>query len=449
MKRWVIIIVALLIVGGGLWFWRSSAAHAKAATPYRMGVVDKGSVQTQVTATGTVSAVTTVQVGSQVSGTIKNLDVDFNSSVHKGQIIARLDPTSLQSSVDEAQANLDRAKATLAQAQRDLARTKDLFDKKLAAQSDYDSAQTAVDLAKASVEQTQAQFDRAKINLAYSVIMSPTDGTVISRSVDVGQTVAASLQAPTLFTIAQDLRVMQIETDIDEADIGGLKEGMEATFTVDAFPDQTFHGQIQQIRYAAQTTSGVVTYPVMISMSNPDLKLRPGMTANVTIVTAQRDNVLRVPAVALRFRPADASAPSRPEQAERDTTHAVRDTTRAARAPRDSTAAGHGFGGGGRGQGQGHGRGDMVGGEGGGGSRRLSTLWVRGKDGKPEARQVKVGLNDGNHVEIISGEIAAGDSVIVSVSGSSAASASSSTSRMPGFGGPGGGGGGGGGGGRR
>jgi len=429
MKRWIIISVAVIVVIGGVWIWRATAAREAQATPFRLAVVDRGAVQTQVTATGTVSAVTTVQVGSQVSGIIKNLYVDFNSSVKKGQIIARLDPTSLQSSVDEAQANLDRAKASLAQAQRDLVRTKDLFEKNLAAQSDYDSAQTAVDLAKANVEQSQAQFDRAKINLAYSVIASPTDGTVISRNVDVGQTVAASLQAPTLFTIAQDLRLMQIETDIDEADIGGLQEGMEATFTVDAFPDQTFRGKIQQIRFAAQTTSGVVTYPVMISVSNPELKLRPGMTANVTIVTAQRDNVLRVPAVALRFRPSDAPAATRTAVAGKDTTSGPRDSTRAGRGSRDSTATGHRMGGGGS-----------------GGSHHQSTLWVKGKDGKPESRQVTIGLNDGNHVEITGGNLAAGDSVIVGLPGTSAATAASN-SRMPGFGG--GGGPGGGGGGRR
>ncbi|HEY3296304.1 MAG TPA: efflux RND transporter periplasmic adaptor subunit [bacterium] len=433
MNRWVIIIIALVVVGAGLYFWRSSAAHAKAATPYRMAVVDRGNVQTQVTATGTVSAVTTVQVGSQVSGTIKNLYVDFNSPVKKGEVVARLDPTFLQAAVNESNANKERAQATLSQAERDMTRTQDLFDKKLASQADFDNARTAVDVAKAGLAQAQAQLDRAKINLTYAVITSPTDGVVISRSVDVGQTVAASLQAPTLFTIAQDLREMQIETDIDEADIGGLKEGMEATFTVDAFPDQTFQGQIQQIRYAAQTNSGVVTYPVIISVSNPDLKLRPGMTANVTIVTAERDDVLRAPSVALRFRPADAPAAKKDTmRAVRDTTRAVRDTTRGAM--RDSTGAGRGAGG--RGQWRGR-SGDHAG----DGSRRMSTLWVRGKDGKPEPRQVSAGLNDGNHVEIISGQIAPGDSVIVGTVGGTAAT-NANSNRMPGFGGPGMGGGG-------
>jgi HlyD family secretion protein len=250
--------------------------------------------------------------------------------------------------------------------------------------------------------------------------------------VDVGQTVAASLQAPTLFTIAQDLRQMQIETDIDEADIGGLQEGMDATFTVDAFPEQTFHGKIQQIRYAAQTNSGVVTYPVIISVSNPDLKLRPGMTANVKIVTAQREDVLRVPAIALRFRPPDAPAVSHSEPPARDTTRMAADTSRART---DSTGRGHGQWQG-RGQGQWH-RGSKDSTSTGSEPRKMSTIWVKGKEGKPEARKVIIGLNDGNHAEITGGDLSAGDSVIVALMGQT--TTNNSSNRMPGFGGPGGG----------
>jgi HlyD family secretion protein len=433
MKRTFKILIPILLIVGGLTGWFLSRP-AKPTSLYRLGVVDRGKVQLVVTATGTVSAVTTVQVGSQVSGTIQNLYVDFNSPVRKGEVVARIDPTFLQAAVNESQANLQRAQATLAQAQRDLARTDDLFKKNLAAQSDYDNAQTAKELAEAGLAQTQAQLDRAKVNLAYAVIRSPTDGTVISRNVDVGQTVAASLQAPTLFTIAQDLRQMQIETDIDEADIGGLKEKMDAAFTVDAFPEEVFHGTVQQIRYASQTSQGVVTYPVMIAVSNPDLKLRPGMTANVTIVTAERDDVLRAPAVALRFRPAEAAA------AVRDTTKIARDTTKTAR---DSSVTGRGAAGG-RGQGRGSGQwgghlGDSTAVGGSTERRRPVTVWIKGKDGKPEARQVTVGLNDGNRVEITGGEIAAGDSVIVGLAGTSATA--NGSNRMPGFGGgPGGGG---------
>ena len=373
--------------------------------------------------------------------------MDFNSQVHKGQIIARLDPTSLQTTVNQAQASLDQAKAQLAEAQRTLARTKGLFDKNLASQSDYDTAQTAVEVAQANTEAAQADLDRAKVNLAYSVISSPTDGTVISRNVDVGQTVAASLQAPTLFTIAQDLRRMQIEADIDEADIGGLKEGMDATFTVDAFPDERFHGTIQQIRYNSQTSQGVVTYPVMIAVSNPDLKLRPGMTANVTIVTANRDDVLRIPAIAIRFLPPNATAQASGKTASKDAnTQTARDTTHSQPAGADTTRGHRQWnGGGGHGM-RGGGQTDSTQAQG----RQTAsseprvhraTVWVKGPGGIAQSRELTIGLNDGNHVEILSGNLAAGDSVIIGMAGASAASASNSN-RMPGFGGGGPGGGG-------
>jgi HlyD family secretion protein len=288
-------------------------------------------------------------------------------------------------------------------------------------------------VARANVAVAKANLDRAKINLAYSVISSPTDGTVISRNVDVGQTVAASLQAPTLFTIAQDLRLMQIEADIDEADIGGLQEGMAATFTVDAFPDETFHGKIQQIRYNASTTQGVVTYPVMVSVSNPDLKLRPGMTANVSIISAQRDDVLRVPAIAVRFRPPDAPAQSDRAKGGSDTSRVASQTGQSG----GGASGSHRGGGQGGGQRQGH---DSTAAQGTDPAPhvRHATLWVKGSDGKPQARKVAIGLNDGNHVEIVSGDLAAGDSVIVGMIGATATNGSASSSRMPGFGGTGG-----------
>jgi HlyD family secretion protein len=342
--------------------------------------------------------VTTVLVGSQVSGTIREIYVDFNSPVRKGQIIARLDATFLEAAVAEAEANLERAQASLNQAERDRARAKDLFDKNLAAQADYDNALTAVDLASASVRQADAQLKRAKVNLAYSVITSPIDGVVISRDVDVGQTVAASLQAPTLFTIAQDLSEMQIETFIDEADIGGLREGMEATFTVDSYPDEEFHGSIRQIRYAAKDESNVVTYPVIIAVKNPELKLRPGMTANVTVVTARRDNVLRVPAIALRFRP--------PEPKPQSTSN----STGGSHSPQKSEATEQ---------------------EQKEKPRNGATVYVKEKNGQPAPRRLTVGLNDGSYVEVVSGDLKEGDSVIVGLTGVSSVNATP----VPGFGG--------------
>jgi HlyD family secretion protein len=424
MKRWMIIIVILLAAGGGVALWRGLGSSKSQAAPFRMGLVSRGKVSTVVTATGTLSAVTTVDVGSQVSGTIQNLYVDFNSPVHKGDVVARLDPTFLQASLNQAEANLQRAQATLSQAQRDLSRTKDLFEKQLASQADYDNAVTAEDLAKAGLKQMQAQIAMAKVNLAYSVIKSPIDGIVVSRNVDVGQTVAASLSAPTLFTIAQDLSQMQVETGIDEADIGGLKEEMDASFTVDAYPDEKFKGSIKQIRYAAKTDQGVVTYPVILTVSNPDLKLRPGMTANVSIVTAERESVMRLPATALRFKPTDTMIADNGKNgtAEKNATGAL-----AAGSPRktsDSTLVGTAGRRGGR---------DSLAVKGGGnGKKAMSTVYVKVPGGKAMAKRIMVGLNDGSYAEILNGELAEGDSVIVGLVGTSSTSTSSS---MPGMGG--------------
>jgi HlyD family secretion protein len=407
MKRWLIVALVVVVLGGGFLLLRGSQAHKEKATSFRMGMVDRGTVQTVVTASGTASAVTTVQVGSQVSGTIKDLYVDFNSPVHKGQVIARLDPTFLQAAVSENEASVEKAKASLTQAERDLARTKDLFDQNLAARVEYDNALTAVDMAKAGVREADAQLSRAKVNLAYSVITSPIDGIVISRNVDVGQTVAASLQAPTLFTIAQDLSEMQIETDIDEADIGGLQDGMEASFTVDSYPDEVFHGSIQQVRYAAQEQQSVVTYPVILRVKNPSFKLRPGMTANVTVVTARKEDVLRVPATALRFKPPDVSSTANDQQrSSSSATHTSDSSPREKSANRpDSASSDH--------------------------TRMLATVWVKDKNGQPHPRRVRVGINDGSHAEVMSGDLTEGDSVIVGMAGLSAVSART----VPGLGG--------------
>jgi HlyD family secretion protein len=407
MKRWVyILLIAVVVVGAVVW-WRMSAAEKKSATPYRMGAVSQGTVQTVVSATGTASAVTTVSVGSQVSGTITDLYADFNSPVKKDQVVARLDPTFLQSAVTQAQANLQKAVATLRQAERDSARTADLFSKNLAAQVDNDNAITTVELARAGVDQAQAQLSQSQTNLAYSVIRSPIDGVVISRNVDVGQTVAASLQAPTLFTIAQDLHEMQIETSIDESDIGGLRDGMKADFTVDSYPDEHFQGKIRQVRYAASVDQNVVTYPVIIDVDNPDLKLMPGMTANVTIVTARRDSVLRVPATALRFRPPGVQS----------TVH----QNASSGGGQENTSGGERRAWGGKNRKQ---QADSTAGTAG-------TVYVKGPDGIPQPRDVRVGLNDGTYAEILRGEIAPGDSVIIGMT----ALTTSAASTVPGMGG--------------
>src|SRR5215813_2775897 len=278
---------------------------------------DQGPMVARVTATGVLSALVTVQVGSQVSGRIAKLHTDYNATVKKGQLIAEIDPALFQANLEQAKANvlsaqgqLDQAIAKAVDAKRQHHRDQPLRAQNLIAQADLDTAEANWKAAEATVvaqrgnlAQAKAQLIQARVNLDYTTIESPIDGTVISRSVDVGQTVAASLQAPTLFTIAGDLKQMQVDTSVAEADVGKLADRMEATFVVDAFPDERFKGTIRQIRNAPQTQQNVVTYDAVIDVANPDLKLRPGMTANVTVVYASRPDVVRVPNAALRFRP--------------------------------------------------------------------------------------------------------------------------------------------------
>ncbi|WP_456432943.1 efflux RND transporter periplasmic adaptor subunit [Thermosulfuriphilus sp.] len=290
---------------------------------FQTAEVDQGPIVVRVTATGTVNPVTLVRVGSQVTGTIKEIYVDFNSRVRKGEVIARIDPALFEAEVKRTEAahqaalaDLQGAQATLFEAERNYQRQKTLLQKDFISQADLDrayrdlvAAQAKVKIAKARVLETKAAFDRARANLSYTIITSPVDGIVISRDVDVGQTVVASLQAPSLFVIAQDLTRMQVQADIDEADIGQLKEGLQANFTVDAYPDEVFQGIISQIRYAPKIIQNVVTYEVIILVDNPELKLRPGMTANVSIVVQKKENALRLPNAALHFRPEGLTAP--------------------------------------------------------------------------------------------------------------------------------------------
>jgi HlyD family secretion protein len=342
---------------------------------YRTDPVTRGDIQQAVTATGTVNAVTTVQVGTQVSGTIKTLYVDFNSRVKKGQIIAQIDPSTFESQVQQAQANLLSAQANLEKAETALAndkktydRNKELLSKNLIAQSDLDTAETnyqsdkaQVASAKALIEQSKASLDYAKQNLAYTRIVSPVDGVVISRNVDVGQTVAASFQTPTLFTIAQDLTKMQIDTNVAESDIGAVKLGQEVDFSVDAYPDTMFEGKVWQIRQAPITVQNVVTYDVVIQVNNKNLKLMPGMTANVSIVIQTRHDVLRITNAALRFRFSDKPA---------------------------------------------------VAGSGGAGEKKGPSVWVL-ENNKPKRVFITPGISDGNYTEIVSGDLKESQQTIV------------------------------------
>lgn len=321
MKKWMLIALLALAAAAALSL-RGRAPSPAAA--YQTAAPTRGEMSARVTCTGTLAPVATVDVGAQVSGTIAELLADYNSRVAAGQVIARMDPALFEAKVAQARgayrqarANLDKARVTLADAERTLARNRALRADGTVAQSELDSAQTARDTAQAevsaaegSVGQTRGAYDEARVNLGHTVITSPVNGTVIDRSVDVGQTVAASYQTPTLFSIAQDLTRMEIKASVDEADIGSVREGQTAAFTVDAYPDRRFAGRVKQVRNAAVTVSNVVTYVAVVEVDNAELLLKPGMTANVSFEVARRENALKVPAAALRFRPAGEKAPA-------------------------------------------------------------------------------------------------------------------------------------------
>ena len=299
MKKLSVIAVVLLAV-----FIASCKEEQKVS--FQTSRVERGNIQNSITATGTIEPVTSVTVGTQVSGIVSHLYVDYNSVVKKGQIIAELDKTNLISELRTAQANLSSAQSTLNYEQANFNRYKTLYDKGLVSADEFESAKLSFLKARESVATSNQSVMKAQTNLGYATITSPIDGVVLSKSVEEGQTVAASFNTPELFTIAQDLTDMRVIADIDEADIGGVKEGQRVTFTVDAFPEDHFEGSVTQVRQQATTESNVVTYEVVISAPNNDLKLKPGLTANVTIYTLEKNDVLVVPAKALRFMPNEA-----------------------------------------------------------------------------------------------------------------------------------------------
>ena len=302
-KLWIAVgVVALAIVA----YLLLSGGKKEEKVEFETAKVDQGNIQTTITATGTIEPVTSVTVGTQVSGIVSKLYVDYNSVVKKGQVIAELDKTNLISELTAQRANLASAQSSLNYQQANYQRYKTLYEKGLVSADEYESAQLQYNQAKEQVNTARESVQRAQTNLGYATITSPIDGVVLSKAVEEGQTVAASFNTPELFTIAQDLTDMRVIADIDEADIGGVKEGQRVTFTVDAFPDDQFEGSVTQVRQQATTESNVVTYEVVISARNNDLKLKPGLTANVTIYTLEKNNVLVAPAKALRFVPNEA-----------------------------------------------------------------------------------------------------------------------------------------------
>jgi HlyD family secretion protein len=373
---------------------------------YKFAAVERGPITASVSATGTLSPVVSVQVSSQISGQIREILVDYNSAVKAGQLLAQLAPETYEHRVRQAEADLEAARATVAvqqaelyrakvnllDAERDYTRKKTLVDKNFISPAELDKAQTLLEAARATVrvveaqaqnsaalvKQRNAQLGQARVDLGRTEIRAPADGIVIKRSIEPGQTVAASLQAPEMFVIARNLADMRVETAIDEADVGRLKVGQEATFTVDAFPGKRFKGAVTQVRKSAQVVSNVVSYTVIIDAANPELILLPGMTANVRIITAQKDSVLKIANAALRFRPPadEKSARGLPNEA---------------RQP----GSGGGMG------------------KGGGRPGGAGKLWIRGADGKPTAIEVKTGINDGKDTELLDGDLTEGREVII------------------------------------
>lgn len=300
-----IVVIAVLTVAAFLILRKSEKPQMK----YKTAEIHRGSIVNTVTATGTIEPIVQVEVGTQVSGIINHIYVDYNSVVKKGEVIAELDKTTLEADLASSSATLQSNKTEYEYQEKNFLRIKGLHEKKMVSDTDYETAEYQYNKAKSSYEKSQSDITKARQNLEYATIYSPIDGVVIDRAVEEGQTVAASFNTPTLFTIANDLRQMRVIADVDEADIGGVVEGQQATFTVDAFPEDVFKGSVTQVRLQPTTESNVVTYEVVVDAPNPDLKLKPGLTANLTIYTMQKDSVLLVPLKALRFQPENAPEP--------------------------------------------------------------------------------------------------------------------------------------------
>jgi HlyD family secretion protein len=415
---WAAVVVAVLagvvlLLGG----------RKKSEPKYRTAKVDRGDVTQTVTATGSLSAVTTVAVGSQVSGIIARLHADFNSQVKKNDLLAELDPTPFQEKVNAARAGLEKAQVEMRNTRIGLDRQKALKKEGLAPQADYDAAQANYDSARASVQQAAAALKQAETDLKYTKIVAPIDGVVVAREYDVGQTVAASFQAPTLFTIAQDLTKMQVAADVSESDIGTVKVGQPVRFNVDAYPDRDFRGRVSQIRLNATVNQNVVTYPVIVEVANPDLMLRPTMTANVSIEVARVRDVLRIPNAALRWKPEVKPGASTEER----TARMGEGGGTAAMARQVEQARGETAGGAGPSERRGR-----------GGRRAPQTAYKLppGKE-EPAPVEVRTGISDGRFTQVVEGTLAAGDNV---VTGLATAKAGSQGGAVPGAGrGPGGG----------
>ncbi|HEV2391834.1 MAG TPA: efflux RND transporter periplasmic adaptor subunit [Verrucomicrobiae bacterium] len=418
--RWALVVLLLAAAAGVGWYVKTKR---DAPAQYQSTPVTRGDLTQVVTATGQLAPVINVSVGSQISGIVKHLFIDYNSTVKSNQIIAEIDPSTYNINVLKAKADLANAKANLSLATVQAHRSAELYTNKLVSASDNDIAQAQMEQAAAQVQSDEAILKNAEVQLSYCTIYAPVDGVVISRAVDVGQTVAASFNTPTIAVIANDLTKMQIDALVSEADIGGVVTNQDVDFSVDAYPYRTFHGKVSQIRYGAITNQNVINYDCVIGVHNSDLKLLPGMTANVSIITARREEALRIPNAALRFHPPDA--------VEGWTNEVAQTAAQAAPATGGRGGAGQGAGRGGGGPG-GERRGSGPGGPGGkpgGGAghakpdRPLTrTVYVlpanfdpKDPEGaKPKPVQIKVGINDGINTEVLAG-LKEGDQVVTGV----------------------------------
>jgi len=435
---WFIWLILLLAVGGGAtWGWRAYKAKEK-PVEFKTATASRGEIVQAVTVNGQIVPVKNVQVGSQVSGIITDINVDFNSHVTNGQVIAKIDPSTYQQNITQADAELENAKAALEYAQLSFNRAKELRAAELVSASDYDK--TVVDLhqAQAVVRTREAALNKAKVDLERTTIYAPDDGIVISRAVDVGQTVAASFNTPTLFQIAHDLREMRIEAMVSEADVGGVEEGQDVKFNVDAFPNRQFVGKVSQVRFAPITNQNVVNYTAVVVVNNEDLKLRPGMTATASIVTGERKDVLKIPNAALRYRPTeDLIAGKGTNNAAKPKESAEGKAVAADQAPRPQWGGASGGGGGGgmnaeerrkrwesmTPEQQEQFRARMRQGGGGGGRQRpegpvTRTVYVFDKSSADSEKlkpiTIKTGLSDGNFTEVLDG-LKEGDVVVSGV----------------------------------
>lgn len=374
LNRWTAILLIIGLLAGGYLLYRQIKAP-KAGERYLTAAIEQGAVAQTVSANGTLNPVILVNVGTQVSGTVKTLYADFNARVKQGQLLAQLDDSLLRAQLGQSEATLASARASLTLAQANFSRTDKLFKQDYVSRQEFDQAQQALQAAQAAVLQNTAAVQKDRTNLGYASIRSPVSGIVISRNVDVGQTVAASLQTPTLFTIAQDLRKMQIDSSFAEADVGQIKPGQSVTFRVDAFPAREFKGSVKEIRLNPTTQQNVVTYDVVVSVDNPEEILLPGMTAYVNVNLAARDNSVLIPNTALRFRPAKGNGS---------------DKTSAARSSQPRSVA----------SGVARDR-----------PRGAAVYMLR--DNQPHAIQVKLGISDGKFTELVEGELKPGDQLIV------------------------------------